>query len=192
LGKHRKSHTWTSVCRIGENTKTLGYEHKETDSTSKPSHTSLGLSTLGLPSLLDLLDNRPLQRLGLGKSSPARDNLSISANEELLKVPLDVLDAHDTGLLLLHPGEDGCRILAVDVQLAEDREGHAVVDLAEGLDVIVGAGVLVVELVAGKAEDGELVRVALVQVLEQLLEAFELGCEAALGRGVDGEDDLAL
>jgi hypothetical protein len=64
--------------------------------------------------------------------------------------------------------------------------------LAELLDLVVGAGVLAAELVAGEAEDGEVVRVLLLDGLVQALEALELRREAALGGGVDDEDDLAL
>ena len=46
------------------------------------------------------------------------------------------------------------------------------------------------ELVAGEAEDDELVGVFGLDVLVQGLEAFELRGEAAFGGGVDGEDYL--
>lgn len=153
---------------------------------------TLSLSTLGLLGLLDLLDNRVLQRLRLGERRVAGDDLSIGANNELLEVPLDGLNAHDTGHLFLQPLEDRGGVFAVYVELAKDGESDAVVDLAEGLNLVVGTGVLAVELVAGEAEDGEVFRVALLQLLVELLEAFELGCETALGGGVDDEDDLAL
>ena len=136
---------------------------------------TLSVSTLGLLSLLNFLDKRVLQRLRLGERRVAGDDLSIGANNELLEVPLDGLDAHDTGHLFLQPSEDGGGVFAVHVELPEDGESDAVVELAEGLDVVVGAGVLAVELVAGEAEDGEVFRVALLQLLVELLEAFELG-----------------
>ena len=71
------------------------------------------------------------------------------------------------------------------------READAVVDLAEALDLVVGAGLLGAELVAGEADDLEVVRVLPLDVLVQLLEPAVLGREAALGRGVDDEHDLA-
>ena len=58
------------------------------------------------------------------------------------------------------------------------------------MDLVVGAGVLAAELVAGEAEDDELVGVFGLDVLVQGLEAFELRGEAAFGGGVDGEDYL--
>lgn len=51
---------------------------------------------------------------------------------------------------------------------------------------------MAVELVAGEAEDGEVFRVLGLELLVEGLEVFELGGEAALGGGVDDEDDLAV
>ena len=58
------------------------------------------------------------------------------------------------------------------------------------MDLVVGTGVLAAELIAGEAEDDELVGVFGLDVLVEGLEAFELRGEAALGGGVDGEDYL--
>lgn len=135
--------------------------------------------------------DRLLERLGLSRRSPAADDLSVLPDEELLKVPLDPLDAKQTGLLLGEPLEERVGAFAVDVDLLHDGEGHAVVDLAEVLDVVVGAGLLAAELVAGEAEDLE-VRVLGGDVLVELLEALVLRGEAALGRRVDDEDDAVL
>lgn len=60
------------------------------------------------------------------------------------------------------------------------------------MDLVVGAGVLGVELVTGKAEKDELVRVFGGDFLVEGFEAGELGCEAAFGGGVDHEDYFAL
>lgn len=103
--------------------------------------------------------NRALDRLGLGSASPTALDLAIFADQELLKVPLDALQAHEAGLLLLHPLPDGLGRLAVDLGLAEDLVGDFVADDAEVLDFFVGAGVLAVELVAGEGEDFEVVGV---------------------------------
>lgn len=145
-----------------------------------------------LLSLLNLGDDRLLQRLGLSDASPASDDLPVRGDEELLKVPLDALEAHQARLLLLHPGPQGRRLFAVHVELAQHGEGDAVVDLAEGLDVVVGARVLAAELVAGEAEDGEVLRVLLLDGLVEGFEALKLRGEAAFGGGVDDEDDLAF
>ena len=79
-------------------------------------------------------------------------------------------------------------VVAVDVDLGEHREGHAVVDLAELADLLLGAGLLAAELVAREAEHDEAL---VVQVLVERLEALVLGGEAAGARRVDDEDDLA-
>jgi hypothetical protein len=55
----------------------------------------------------------------------------------------------------LEPVVDGVSFVAVDVNLAQYREGYAVVDFAEFLNLIIGAWVLGTELVAGKADDCE-------------------------------------
>ena len=47
-------------------------------------------------------------------------------------------------------------------------------------------------LVAGEAENDKVVAVLGLQVLVQLLETLVLGGEAALGGGVDEEDDFAF
>jgi hypothetical protein len=148
-------------------------------------------ASLGL-GLLQLLQDGLLEGLGLGGAGPAALDLAVAADEELLKVPLDELEAHDAGLLRLEPGEEGLGVVAVDVGLLHDGEGDAVVELAEALDVVVGAGLLATELVAGEAEDGEVVGVLLLELLVESLKAGILGSEAALGGGVDDEDDLAL
>lgn len=51
---------------------------------------------------------------------------------------------------------------------------------------------MVVELVAGEADDREVVRVAGFQGLVEFLEAFELRGETAFGGRVDDEDDFAF
>ena len=48
-------------------------------------------------------------------------------------------------------------MVTIDVCLAQDGEGDAVVYLAEGLDVVVCAGFLGAELIAGEADDCEFV-----------------------------------
>jgi hypothetical protein len=88
-------------------------------------------------SRLDLLLNIRLQILGLLRASPPSLDFSIAANQKLLKVPLDALEPHEPGLLVLQPLKRRVCLVAVDVDFAEHGEGHAVVDLAEGLDLVV-------------------------------------------------------
>lgn len=147
---------------------------------------------LSLSLLSKSLQDRLLQRLGLGGASPASLDLSITSNKELLKVPLDALEAQETRLLVLEPGPKRVGVVAVDLGLLHDGECHAVVELAELLDVVVGAGLLATELVAGEAENDKVLGVLLLELGPELLETSILGSEAALGGCVDNEDDLAL
>lgn len=140
----------------------------------------------------ELLEDVLFERLWLGGAGPATLDLTIAADEELFKVPLDALHSQETGLLILEPLEDGGGFVTVDVDLAHDREGDAIVELAETLDVVVGAGFLAAKLVAGEAEDDKVVGVLGADLLPDLLEPGVLRGEAALGRCVDDQDDLAL
>jgi len=60
-------------------------------------------------------------------------------------------------LLVLQPLEKRIGGVAVDVGLAHNGEGDTVVDLAEGLDIVISAWLLASELVAWETEDLELV-----------------------------------
>ena len=81
------------------------------------------------------------------------------------------------------------RVISIDLDLLHQGEGDAIVQPAELDDLFVGAGLLMAELVAGEAYDDEaLVLVLLVEGLE----AVVLGSEAALGRGVDDQEDFAF
>lgn len=93
---------------------------------------------------------------------------------------------------MLQPLVQGVRIVAVDVDLAKDGKGNLLVQRAEVLDLLVGAGLLAAELVAGEADDCEVVGVLLLDLLVDGLEVLVLVGEAALGGGVDDQDDLAL
>lgn len=91
--------------------------------------------------------------------------------------------------MALEVGPDRVGVGTVDINLLENGEGDSVIELAEGLNLILCARLLVGKLVAGEAEDDEtLVGILLVE----LLEALVLGGEAALGGDVDNEDYLAF
>ena len=64
---------------------------------------------------------------------------------------LDAGEAEDARLLALEPLVDLVRVVAVDVALGHEREGHAVVDLAELGDLLVVLGLLAAELVCARA-----------------------------------------
>src|ERR1700712_2783349 len=88
--------------------------------------------------------------LGLGGRAVALDHLAVAADEELGEVPLDRV-AQDAALLRAEPLEQGVRVVAVDVDLLEHLEAHAVVLLAEGADLLVAARVLAGEPGGGGA-----------------------------------------
>lgn len=111
----------------------------------------LWLKTRLLEFLLDALG----QGGGRGGASPAIDDAAIGGDQELFEVPLDPLQAHEAGSVVFHPLPDGRGGVAVDVDFAEHGEGDLPFVRAELLDVLVRAGFLPAELVAGKAEDGE-------------------------------------
>ncbi len=136
------------------------------------------------------LEQIGLERLGLGGRRPAANDLALVVDQELLKVPLDALEAQQAGLLGLEPLEEGAGVVAVDVDLGHDGEGDAVVDLAELLDLFVAAGFLAAELVAGEAEHGKVAGRLLRDGLPHLLEPGVLRGEAALGSRVDDQDHL--
>lgn len=141
---------------------------------------------------IELRKNRLLESLRLGGARPAALDLAITADEELLKVPLDALQAHQAGLLVLKPVVQGIGVVAVDLGLLHDGEADAVVELAEVLDVVLGAGLLAAKLVAGEAEDDKIIGVRLLELGVELLQASVLRGKAALGGSIDDEDDFAL
>jgi hypothetical protein len=116
---------------------------------------------LRLSALLQLRQNNTLQILRLLRTRPPLHNLAISPNQKLLEIPLNPLQAHQARFLLLHPLKQRLCVVAVDLSLSHDGERDAVVDLAKGLDVVIGAGLLAAELVTREAEDGEVVGVFL-------------------------------
>ena len=158
-----------------------------------------------------LLDAR-FHVLRLRGGLEAADDAAFAADEELGEVPLDVglrcvvgigLGEHlveqlrqrmlgveaGKACLALQPLVDGVGAVAIDLDLRHQREGDAVVDAAELLDLLVGAGLLMAELVAGEADDDE--SLVLILLVERL-EAVVLRGEAALAGGVDDEQHLAL
>lgn len=72
--------------------------------------------------LAESVDNGLLERLGLGGGGPALNDGTVTADQELLKVPLDALEAQETRLGRLEPLVKGRGAVAVDVDLGEDGE----------------------------------------------------------------------
>ncbi len=138
-------------------------------------------------------------------------DVAFTVYDELGEVPLDVgvvlivgitlLEhlAHHQGcgalseslktLLLLEVGEQGESILDVDVRLLHLRELRLILELAELVDLLVCAGSLSRELVAGDVYDLEAL---VVQVFIHLLDRLVVGSKAAACRCVHDEHDLAV
>src|SRR6185437_15171023 len=104
----------------------------------------------------------------------ALDHIALPINEELGEVPANAA-AEQPRLLVLEELEKRMGGVAVHVNLAEDRELDSVVQIAERLDVCVGAGFLVSELIARAPENFESAGVILGV---NLLQAFVLGSES--------------
>ena len=70
----------------------------------------------------------------------------LRGTEQRCAAHLDAGEAEDARLLRLEPLVHLVRVVAVDVRLGHEREGHAVVDLAELGDLLVALGLLAGEL----------------------------------------------
>src|SRR5205823_15076889 len=118
-----------------------------------------------------------------------RDDLAGRRHQELLEVPPDVaggpLSVRDLGQRRV----ERVTVLAIDVDLVEERELDLEVDVAEVRDLFVRARLLAAELVAREAEDDE---AAVLVRLVQVLETGVLRREAALRRRVHDEGGLPL
>ena len=151
-----------------------------------------------------------LGRLG-GRLKTAHD-LAFAVNQELCEVPLDVglrcvigicLGEHlvqqfgermlgceaGKASLARQPFVDGMGILAVHFNLRHQGEGDAMILAAKLLDLLVGTGFLMPELVARETDDDQSA------VLVLLIEGFQsvvLRREAALRGCVDNEEHLAF
>lgn len=138
---------------------------------------------------LQVLGDSGIDRSRRGGRRVTLNDLTILVHQKLFKVPLDTLETQQTGLLVLEVGVDGVGVSTIDIDLLENGEGDAVVELAEGLNLILGTRLLVGKLVAGEAKNHEALGAVL---LVELLESLVLGSETALGSNVDNENNLAL
>ena len=164
-----------------------------------------------IPPLQQLL-NRLFQGARLHCGLKALHHFTLAVDEEFREVPLDVglrgvcriaLREHPVeqlgermlgsesgkACLTLQPLVDGVRILAVDLNLGHQGEGDTVIQTAELLYLLVGARLLMAELVAREANDDEAL---LLLLLIERLQSVVLRREATLRCGVDNEKNLAL
>src|SRR5438132_4137777 len=131
--------------------------------------------------LLDLRDE--FRRLGLDLRREARGGPAVARDEVLVEVPLRPLAGrlrerveHLRAAGLLHR------------RLGEERKFHRVLAIAEFLDLLRAARLLLAEVVRREAEHHEAARLVL---LRERLQALVLRRIPALARGVHDEDHLA-
>ena len=125
--------------------------------------------------------------VGLGFGFEAGEDFAVFADEELAEIPFHV--AREWGVGAAEGHVEGVFVFAFDDDFVEEGEGDTVFAGAELLDVLVGAGFLAAEVVAGEGEDGEAV------LFEGFVELLKLGVllgVATLGGDVDDEHDFAF
>jgi len=118
----------------------------------------------------------------------AREHLAVRPDEELAEVPLDVI-AEQLALLGLEVLKEWVRVWPVDIDLLEEREGHAIL-ADEREDVLCRTGLLAPKLVAWEGEDHELLGTEAVIYRLQLLVVRV--SQASFARYIHHEGDLAL
>src|SRR5205823_2976028 len=128
-------------------------------------------------------------RLRLDLRRVALDDVALAIDEKLGEIPLDRFRAQQARLRLLEILVERRRSRTVHIDLREEREGHAIVEIAELRDLGFVAGLLRAELVAGKSENLQSTRM---ELLVQRLESLVLRREAALARDVHDQHDFVL
>jgi hypothetical protein len=79
-------------------------------------------------------------------------------------------------------------VLAIDLDLRKQREGDAVVELAEAANLLIAPGFLMAELIARETQNLQsLFAILLVKLLESLV----LRSETTLAGGIDDQQNLA-
>src|SRR5438045_4189871 len=155
---------------------------------SPPAQPGTTVATHASAKLKQLLDVAG-DRLRLDIRRVTLDDLAIAVDQELGEVPLDRLGAEQTRLRFLEVLIKRRGIGPIHVDLGEQWEGDAVVDLAELRDLVLRPRLLRAELIAGKAEYFEPARVHL---FVQRLEPLVLRREAAFAVDVHDQQHLVL
>ena len=144
--------------------------------------------------------------LHIRRGLEAGDDLPIPADEELGEVPLDLAvfpevpvhlfrhavhhQAHRAQAEALEDrvvrqvAEERDGRLSAHVALGELREGHAKATGAEAVDLLIRAGSLIAELVAGEVKNlKSLILILFIQILKSVV----LWCESTAGCGIDNQ-----
>ena len=154
-----------------------------------------------------------LHHVGRHHRLEAEDGLAVFGDQKLAKVPADGIALVEAGAgllvnlvklrgkllgafgitlercLFLEIGIERALRLTVDVNLIEQRECDIVVQRAEALNLLVGAGLLTQELVARKSQ---YLQTLVLVLLIQGLKAFVLWGQSAFAGHIDDEQHLAF
>src|SRR3546814_7424305 len=105
--------------------------------------------------------------VGLHSGGVANNRIAVAIHQKFGEVPFDGPAAQYAGRLLHKPLIERVREWTVHVDLLEHREGHRIVLMTEGGDLIRSSRLLMKELIAGKAKHretaGRIVRIKLLQ-----------------------------
>src|ERR1043165_6964329 len=83
------------------------------------------------------------------------DGPAIAAHQELREIPFNPPCAQKASPLGREEIVQRMRVRSIHIDFPEQRERHAVLQIAEALDLIVCPGLLPAELIAGKSQDHE-------------------------------------
>ena len=125
--------------------------------------------------------------LRCGARRVAFDHLALAANQKLREVPLDAF-AQGSRRGVLEVLKQRIGAAAVDLDLAEHGEAHAIVELAKRHDLVLAARVLAAKLIAGEAQHRE---APIPVTLIQRFQPRELRCESAARGGVHDQQNMA-
>jgi hypothetical protein len=87
---------------------------------------------------------------------------------------------------------DGRCLASIDVHFRQHWKRGPVVELAEALDVVVGARLLSLRLITRKPQDDKVLIVLFLKLTVDILQALVLDSKAAFRRGVHDKDNFAL
>src|SRR3546814_7392713 len=90
--------------------------------------------------------------IGLHCGSVANNRIAVAIHQKFGEVPFDGPAAQYAGRLLHTPLIERVREWTVHVDLLEHRDGHSIVLMTEGVDLIRSSRLLMKELIAGKAQ----------------------------------------
>ena len=115
--------------------------------------------------------------------------MSVLVKKKRGKVPLNTLSTEETRLHLLQPLPERTRIVAIDIDLSEERKVSLELAAGDISDFFFSAGILICKLVARETEDSE--TAILIAVLERDEGGVGIFGQSTLHGGVDDEGGVA-